>query len=366
MRTVQSEITDDEKLKLLELENMKQNLEQQLQEMTRIIERQQKMITLAKRDPLTGLRNRQGVPELVNASLRAHCEGLFFIMDLDNFKCINDTYGHMEGDRMLIKFAKALKEVMDPKDIIARLGGDEFAVFSPKQYNTDEVKSRARRFIRQIERSLTVPGRAVQVTVSMGIANAPHDGTTYEALYGNADRALYGVKNEGKNGYRFFSDLNSMGCGDIVYCRPHSSIDEITGKLKEKEVQGSFEVEFSHFEKIYRFMERTLIRDYREIQCVLFTLENYTNADATVIQKQLKYLQHAIEYSLRKGDVTTTYRPTQVLALLMDVSTKNACTAAERVLCKYRREAGRDMIDIRYDIRQLAAGAEADAGVAEQ
>ena len=79
MRTVQSEITDDEKLKLLELENMKQNLEQQLQEMTKIIERQQEMITMAKRDPLTGLRNRQGIPELVNASLRAHCEGLFLL-----------------------------------------------------------------------------------------------------------------------------------------------------------------------------------------------------------------------------------------------------------------------------------------------
>ncbi len=266
---------------------------------------------------------------------------------------------------MLIKFAKALKAAMDPEDIIARLGGDEFAVFSPKHYDTDEVKSRARRFIRQIERSLTVPGRAVQVTVSMGIASAPHDGTTYEALYGNADRALYGVKNEGKNGYRFFCDLNGMGYGDVVYCRPHSSIDEITRKLKEKKVQGSFEVEFSHFEKIYRFMERTLIRDHREIQCVLFTLENYTNADAAIIQRQLKYLQHAIESSLRKGDVTSKYSPTQVLALLMDVSTKNARTVAERVLRKYHREAGRDMIDTRYDIRQLAAGAEADAGVAE-
>lgn len=125
-------------------------------------------------------------------------------MDLDNFKSVNDTYGHMEGDRVLIKFAKALRENADPEDIIARLGGDEFVVFSPGYCDRYEVRTKAQRFIRQIERSLVMLGKPMQVTVSMGIASAPLDGVTYDALYENADRALYSIKNEGKNGYRFF------------------------------------------------------------------------------------------------------------------------------------------------------------------
>lgn len=349
MRTFfRTETTDDESQKLLELEKMKQNLEQQLQEMSRTVEKQQEMIAMAKRDPLTGLRNRQGIPELVNASLCTHREGIFFIMDLDNFKSVNDTYGHMEGDRVLIRFAKAIKAAADPKDMIARLGGDEFVVFSLGHYDKYEIKAKARRFIRQIERSLVMPGNLVHVTVSVGIARAPHDGVSYESLYENADKALYSVKNEGKNGYRFFSDINKP-------VSSHNSIEAITGKLKESKMEGSFEVEYIHFEKIYRFMERNLIRNPREVQCILFTLEDYTDAGETMVQRQLEHLQQVIVSSLRKGDVTTKYSPTQVLALLIDVSTENAGMVVERILCKYRRTAGQDRLDILYEIRQLTA-----------
>ncbi len=343
---------------LMELEKMKNNLEQQLREMTNTIERQREMIALAKRDPLTGVRNRQGIPELVNSSLCAHCEGVFFIMDLDNFKSVNDTYGHMEGDRTLVKFAKALKVSVDSKDIIARLGGDEFVVFAPGHYDKYEVKAKAQRFIQQIERSLTMPGNSIQVTASMGIAIAPHDGLTYKELYGNADKALYSVKNEGKNGYCFFSELDKLRSDNSACGKPHFSIEEITGKLKEKRVSGSYEVTYNDFEKIYRFIERNLIRNRREIQCVLFTLENYTGADEMIIQRQLELLKHAIVSSLRKGDVTTRYSSTQMLTLLIDVNTENAGMVAERILCRYRREAGRDMMNTLYDIRQLMAGGE--------
>lgn len=354
MRTIfLTETADGQDQKLLELEKTKQNLEQQLQEMAKTVEKQQQMIAIAKRDPLTGLRNRQGIPGLVNASLCKHCEGSFFIMDLDNFKSVNDTYGHMEGDRVLIKFAKALRENADPEDIIARLGGDEFVVFSPGYCDRYEVRTKAQRFIRQIERSLVMLGKPMQVTVSMGIASAPLDGVTYDALYENADRALYSIKNEGKNGYRFFSELNRAGNGSVIYDRPRSSLEEITARLKERKMEGSFEVEYNHFEKIYHFMERNLIRDRREVQCVLFTLENYTYADEMIVRRQLEHLHHAIVSSLRKGDVTTKYSLTQMLVLLMDANTENAGMVAERILCKYRREAGRDMLNVRHDIRQV-------------
>lgn len=351
----QSEDTDDSQ-RLIELEKMKQTLEQQLQEMAKTVEKQQEMIALSRRDPLTGLRNWQGIPELVNASLCAHCEGVFFIMDLDNFKSVNDTYGHMEGDRVLVKFAKALKNAVDPEDIIARLGGDEFVTFSPGHFDKYEIIAKARRFIQQIERSLVTPGRLIRVTVSIGIASAPQEGVTYEALYANADKALYSVKNEGKNGYRFYASLSKTENSAIVYNRPHCSLEEITQKLKEPKIVGSYEVEYTNFEKIYRFMERNLIRENREVQCILFTLEEYIDANAIVTKQQLEHLQHAIVYSLRKGDVTTKYSSTQLLALLIDANRENADMVANRILRKYRAEAGNDQMNILYDIQQLMAG----------
>lgn len=359
---IQSETTNSENEKLMELEKMKKSLERQLQEMARTVEKQQELIAMAKRDPLTGLRNRQGVPEQVNASLRAECEGTFFIMDMDNFKSVNDTYGHMEGDHVLTRFARGLKKAVDAKDIVARLGGDEFVVFSPGHCDKYELKAKAQRMIRQIERELVAPGRLIRVTVSMGIASAPLDGVTYEELYQNADKALYSVKNEGKNGYHFFADLDETVDSRAVVCdRPQSSLEEITSRLRERKMEGSFEVEYSNFEKIYRFMERNLIRNHREVQCVLFTLDDYgehAELDEAVIRGQLECLQHAVVSSLRKGDVTTKYSSTQVLALLMDVNRENAVMVVNRILVRYRKEAGREVMNVLYDIQQLMASGE--------
>ena len=360
---IQSKATGSESEKLLELERMKRNLEHQLQEMAKTVERQQELIALAKRDSLTGLRNRQGVPEQVNARLRVDCEGTFFIMDMDNFKSVNDTYGHMEGDHVLVRFAKGLKKAVDAVDIVARLGGDEFVIFSPGHFDKYEVKAKAQRIIRQIERELVVPGRLMRVTVSMGIACAPHDGVTYEALYENADRALYSVKNEGKNGYRFFAELGGAKEGAVVYDRPHRSLEEITSKLRERKMEGSFEVEYSNFEQIYRFMERNLIRNRREVQCVMFTLDDFgdpVEADEIAVRGQLEHLAHAVVSSLRKGDVTTKYSSTQVLALLMDVNKENADMVVNRILARYRAEAGKEVMNVRYDIQQLMASEEVE------
>lgn len=359
MHTIfQSEMKTDEKKKVLELERMKKSLELQLQEMARTVEKQQEMIAMARRDPLTGLRNRQGVSDQINAMLHADCEGAFLIMDMDNFKSVNDTYGHMEGDRVLVRFAKALKRAVEADDIVARLGGDEFVVFTPGHREKYELKAKAQQIIRQIERALVTPGRLMRVTVSIGIALAPLDGITYEALYSNADKALYFTKNEGKNGYRFYEDLEKMQLCGAESVRSSSSLKEITNRLRERKMEGSFEVEYGNFENIYRFMERNLIREKREVQCVLFTIDDNMEVDEIGLKRQLEHLQHAVASSLRKGDVTTRYSSSQVLALLMDVNKQNADMVVNRILGRYRMEAGKDVMNILYDIQQLRASEE--------
>ncbi|MCI7791093.1 MAG: GGDEF domain-containing protein [Lachnospiraceae bacterium] len=345
-------VTQDEQKRLSELEMMKKSLELQLQEMAKTVEAQQEQIAMARRDPLTGLRNRAGVAEQINAILKAGGKGAFFIMDMDNFKAVNDTYGHIEGDKVLVRFAKALRKSLEPGDLAARLGGDEFILFTQGEKDRTYLKEKASAMIRQIERELVSPGRLVRVTVSMGIALAPQDGITFEALYGNGDKALYFVKNDGKNGFRFFDETSN---GKEKKDAPKASLAEIKKRLREKKMEGSFVVEYNNFEKIYRFMERNIAREKREVQCVLFTVEEPVDRvmGKYEMQRQMEILEQAVTSSLRKGDVTTNYSSCQMLTLLMDVNKKNASMVINRILEKYKKEIGEDALTINCEVEQL-------------
>lgn len=349
MQTVE---TQEEQKRLSELEKMKKSLELQLQEMAKTVEWQQEQIAMAKRDPLTGLRNRSGIEEQINICLRAGGCGAFFIMDMDNFKAVNDTYGHIEGDKVLIRFAQALRKVIEPTDLAARLGGDEFIIFSPGQKTRQEIKKMAELIIRQVERELVSPGKLVRVTVSVGIAIAPQDGIIFETLYGNSDKALYFVKNDGKNAFRFFDETST---GRKTKNTTKATLEEIKNRLREKKMEGSFVVEYNNFEKIYRFMERNIAREKREVQCVLFTVEEPEDRamEKLEMQRQMEILERAVTSSLRKGDVTTNYSSCQMLTLLMDVNKTNATMVVNRIIEKYQKEIGEDALTINCEIEQL-------------
>lgn len=343
--------------RVIELEQMKKTLELQLQEMTKTVAKQQEIIAMSRRDPLTGLRNRAGVSEQINNILKNKCEGTFFIMDMDNFKAVNDTYGHIEGDKVLIRFSKALKKAVDAGDLLARLGGDEFIAFSPNLTDREAIRDKARRIVMHIERELVTPGKLVKVTLSMGISLAPSDAVTYEALYDAADKALYSVKSEGKNSFKMYDEIKTTNIKSSNV-RTKLSLPEITEMLREKKMEGSFMVEYNNFEKIYRFMERNIAREKRDVQCVLFTIDGDIEflEDEYALQRQMEHLQHAVASSLRKGDVTTKYSSSQFLALLMDVNQENAQIVIDRILERYKEGAGDGCMSVVCDIQQVGLG----------
>ena len=326
---------------------------QMLQELEAEVRRQKELVEKAGRDCLTGLLTRNGAVEQINKILAEQSHGSFCMLDMDNFKAVNDIYGHIEGDRLLVRFANILKRVAGEHAVLARLGGDEFIIFLKKRMSQKAVKMYAEHVIDAVDKGIVSPGKLVKVTVSMGISMVPQDGCTFEELYGNADKALYYVKNAGKNAVRFYQEPKKKKCNQNI---TYNSLKSIKLKMKEKEdMAGSYMVDFTSFENIYRFMERNIARDKREIQCVLFTVAGL-DAEVTrrdIIKEEMSYLENAITATLRKGDVTTIYSATQMLVLLMDVDRRNAASVVSRIVSEYHRESQNDELRIVYEMEAL-------------
>ncbi|MEG3028858.1 MAG: diguanylate cyclase [Oscillospiraceae bacterium] len=151
---------------------------------------------LAKKDTLTGLYNRRTAEALIQNLMADVPTGALFIIDIDDFKSINDTMGHSAGDDMLISVADALSALFRDKDIVARLGGDEFIVYMPGVWDEEPIRRRAQTIVDKVSR---IECSAMSLSISAGIAFYPKDGDGFIPLYKNADQALYRAKNNGKN-----------------------------------------------------------------------------------------------------------------------------------------------------------------------
>lgn len=164
-------------------------------------ERQTELLEKASRDSLTGLYNaaftRQYVTEMLQ---RPEWEnGALIVIDVDYFKNINDTYGHLEGDHVLQLLSKALLECVSKEEVAGRIGGDEFVVFLKNAGSREEIRERCGRLRERVAEI----SQQVSVSVSIGIAFV-RAGDSYDMLYQNADSALYTVKNAGRGGVHVF------------------------------------------------------------------------------------------------------------------------------------------------------------------
>ena len=167
------------------------------------------IVHLARHDVLTGLPNRAEFNErLEAASKRLKRNGgavTVMMIDLDRFKVVNDTLGHPAGDQLLIEVGQRLKSTVRDTDVLARLGGDEFAVIQEGGANQREAAiALALRIVDVISRPFDLSGNRASLGASIGIVLAPEHEVDPEGLLKRADLALYDVKSNGRNGYRFF------------------------------------------------------------------------------------------------------------------------------------------------------------------
>jgi diguanylate cyclase (GGDEF)-like protein len=165
---------------------------------------------VARRDDLTGVANRTAFREQFESRLQALSHGdrrlAIFWIDLDRFKEINDSFGHLAGNALLAGVAQRLDSEFGATGIVARLGGDEFAVICDVISQTEAV-AKGERIIALVEQPVHHDGRALCVGASLGIAVAPSDGIDADTLLKNADLALYRAKESGRGQMRFYEPL---------------------------------------------------------------------------------------------------------------------------------------------------------------
>jgi diguanylate cyclase (GGDEF)-like protein len=173
------------------------------QEVNRRIHLEEQLKKLANRDDLTGLFNRRyflcRAKQMLIHSQRYNTLLAMALIDIDNFKSINDSYGHPAGDEVLKNFARECKEFFRESDIYGRIGGEVFAILLPKASANEALKA-MNKFRQKIsEQQCIFNGNSMRITISIGISMAESHVTNIETLYSIADKALYQAKNNGRN-----------------------------------------------------------------------------------------------------------------------------------------------------------------------
>ena len=161
----------------------------------------------AKRDPLTGVYNKSTTKDLIDHYIQQHSEAkhIFMIVDIDDFKSINDRYGHLQGDKVLSFVISQVKMIFSAGEIIGRIGGDEFAVFIGNITSREIIASKADLLRRTLQTVYLEDAYQISVSGSIGVSMYPSDGLNYNQLLDCADKALYYVKDCGKDGYKLFT-----------------------------------------------------------------------------------------------------------------------------------------------------------------
>lgn len=166
--------------------------------------RELQLVKESTADPLTGLMNRAAARDAIERILEMTPNGFLFMVDIDNFKEVNDTKGHMEGDTVLCSVAETLRNSFRGHDPVGRFGGDEFVAYMADCDIREQAWAKAEFITRKL--SELSEGIQVQVSVSIGIAASPRDGGDFPTLLKKADEALYKAKQKGKNCYCFFGE----------------------------------------------------------------------------------------------------------------------------------------------------------------
>ncbi|MCI2986714.1 diguanylate cyclase [[Clostridium] innocuum] len=224
-------------------------------------EKEEKLQKEVHIDALTGAYNRKGIITHIEELLRQNPEAISACvsLDIDNFKEVNDTFGHLYGDAVLSETAKKIQKLCRSDTLIGRLGGDEFVAFFPRLQSEEVLMHAAERLQSALVNTYTSGSHIVKTSVSMGISFYPRHGTTFTELYDKADIAMYHCKRNGKNGWTVYQDTMER-CQQIME-KPE------TDNIGDMQLNKPFEGNIGEY--IFRILYRREKTDPQTMRTVL-------------------------------------------------------------------------------------------------
>lgn len=333
--------------KILDAHEKRKDLENRLEENT------MKSLT----DALTGLNNRPFLEKELKRLLEEDHYGTLFMIDLDNFKKMNDTYGHVVGDEVLKIFADVLKRYARKGDLLCRLGGDEFVTFYTDLTDPEIVAKKATDVIKTFSERMGAISYGGIVSVSIG-AKITLGGEDFQELYDKADKTLYFVKNNGKNAYLIYDENNENSDMQLSQIDTNTTLDSIHEMMMQgmEDCKGAFHVEYNEFKKMYDFALRCVNRSRRKVQTVLFTLENLEESQReNQVEEGIELFTKAVISSLRNVDTGTKYSTNQYLLILMDADIEDSKAIANRVIDRFKDLGGetKEQWSVSYEIKTM-------------
>ena len=336
-----------------------------LKRVSRVLERKEsqkdlklkmeEVINRSLHDSMTGLYNRDYAVENIDKSIEKYGRGVFVMVDLDNFKYLNDAYGHLKGDDAICAVADILADSVRDRGFAFRLGGDEFGIFLTNLSDRKTAEKYIIDLFGEYNRQAVETDYLINSSLSIGIATAPEDGKNYDELYAAADKALYCAKRNGKNGYCFYSvDFTdtSESRAEVVNIKQLKKLIEDRQEVREK--KGVYKVDYREFQRIYNFIERCVERTHQRAKLVMVTLDCGQDEPSIAVEKRMKEVEQAIVSSLRRNDVGTRYSISQFLLVLIDVDTQNLENVVEtRIKKHYEDVSGRDSAELLFEIMDI-------------
>ena len=243
-----------------ELLNSISKAQKQYQEKQQLQKKQKDIHYLAYHDLLTGLPNRALFMDRVNQTIaraqRHEQQFALLFIDMDRFKSINDTLGHLTGDRVLQLVANRILDCLRAEDTLCRFGGDEFALLLPDISDQQGIATVAKKILDEIRKPFLVDQHELHLRASLGVAVYPTTGTTWETLLHNADVAMYHVKSNSRDNFSFYTD--AMKEETIS----HTAERDLRQALEENQFRVYFQPQFNPHTRTVVGLEALLRRHH--------------------------------------------------------------------------------------------------------
>jgi diguanylate cyclase (GGDEF)-like protein len=277
---------------------------------------------------------------------------MLMILDLDNFKLVNDIYGHSMGDKVLMAFADVVRRNIRSQDVMVRIGGDEFMGFFANMNSEEALNSLHHRLNNElIKETVKLAGDSfnIPLSISIGAVLVPEYGQDYEMLFPLADSALYKVKQSGKNGARIYGrngESDFSGENDIQ--KEFARITQVVESWHRRD--GVISMDLKQFSLIYHFLRQFYKRYGGTVVKLLFILSEEDTA------KELPYslkdaaekFELCLQDTLRKSDMILRHKPNQFYVLLQNLSEEDFQSVFQRIMNTWEAGETHTGIHIEY------------------